>query len=75
MPRSALDEALARKARLDRDGSGPEVFGWERYPDLAALRQRADEDGTTATRPPRPGLDPGPRGGSDARDIARETRP
>ncbi len=40
--RPRLDEALAKKARLDAEGPSDAVFGWERFPELAALRAWAD---------------------------------
>ncbi len=36
-----LEEALAKKAKLDAEGPSDEVFGWERFPHLAAARERA----------------------------------
>ena len=36
-----LEEALAKKAQIDRDGPSDEVFGWERFPHLAAIREKA----------------------------------
>lgn len=34
-----LAEALEKKARLDREGPSDDVFGWERFPHLAAIRE------------------------------------
>ena len=37
--RPTLEEALAKKAKLDAEGPSDEVFGWERFPHLARLRE------------------------------------
>ncbi len=36
--RPSLDEALARLERLDREGPGPDAFGWEGLPDARLWR-------------------------------------
>ncbi|MCC6008022.1 MAG: DUF3291 domain-containing protein [Rhodobacteraceae bacterium] len=46
--RPTLAEACARKERLDCAGSGPHAFGWEAFPELRALRNKAQGRGSTA---------------------------